>query len=257
MDAVLYNKVETEADRIFDLIGGLRRMVVDNVFALKMLSPGNAATPNYYLPSELELVFEPHFQVENNTATALILTGFSGSGWTDTGLRKLTITTPRDRFVNVQGAFSSMQYIESITFTNGLKTTGDFNGVFGGCQRLKEINCVIDVGGSWVNAPFGSCAALETVRFAENCIGKTNPNNFTMSFSSLLTNESLVSIANGLYEGAAKTLTLHATPKAACSTIMGTVSLDAGGTYHIFTADDSGNTSLADFITNTKGWTLA
>lgn len=67
-----------------------------------------------------------------------------------------------------------------------------------------------------------------------------------------ISDATLVSMANAL-DGTAtgQTLTLHATPKATCHTLMGTV-VDG-----LFTADASGTVTLADFITQTKGWTLA
>lgn len=67
-----------------------------------------------------------------------------------------------------------------------------------------------------------------------------------------ISDATLVSIANAL-DGTATglTLTIHATPKARCQTLMGTV---ADG---LFTADAGGTVTLADFITTTKGWTLA
>ena len=75
---------------------------------------------------------------------------------------------------------------------------------------------------------------------------------WTMNNCESISDNTLVSIANAL-DGTVtgKTLTIHATPKAKCQTLMGTV---ADG---LFTADASGTVTLADFITNTKGWTLA
>ncbi len=94
---------------------------------------------------------------------------------------------------------------------------------------------------------FSGCAALQEVRFRKSTFfGSLN-----MASSSALSDASLVSIANGLNENYAMTLTLHATPKARCSTLMGT---NDNGT---FVADESGTLSLADFITTVKGWTLA
>lgn len=73
-----------------------------------------------------------------------------------------------------------------------------------------------------------------------------------MNSSQNVSDDTLISIANALDGTAAdKTLKIHATPKARCQTLMGTV---ADG---LFTADASGTVTLADFITNTKGWTLA
>ena len=72
----------------------------------------------------------------------------------------------------------------------------------------------------------------------------------------------LVSLSNALKEGLATPQTItfsNATTKAKCSTIVGTVSEVADGedTCHMFTQDAGGSTTLLDFITNTKGWTVA
>lgn len=79
----------------------------------------------------------------------------------------------------------------------------------------------------------------------------------------VLIDDSLVSVANALVGGLStpQTLTIsNATTKAKCSTIVGSVSqiTDASGTYDFFTQDqDNGTVTLLDFITNTKGWTVA
>lgn len=85
------------------------------------------------------------------------------------------------------------------------------------------------------------------------CDGMIYPKlSFGYNDSAFLTDTSLINIANALpVVTASTTLTLHATPKARLSTIMGTV---AEG---VFTADESGTVSLQDFITTTKGWTVA
>ena len=75
-----------------------------------------------------------------------------------------------------------------------------------------------------------------------------------MSSSSKLTTDSLISIANGLVAGN-YTLTLHATSKTNCDTIMGYVDNTKG--YDVFVADESGTVTLSEFITVTKGWSLA
>lgn len=76
----------------------------------------------------------------------------------------------------------------------------------------------------------------------------------------VLIDASLVSVANALKAVSGQTLTIsNATTKAKCNTIVGTVSqvTEGGETYDFFTQDANGTVTLADFITNTKGWTLA
>lgn len=90
--------------------------------------------------------------------------------------------------------------------------------------------------------------SLSYVRYAENTL-KVNHS----VFCSALSDESLVSIANGLQAGA-HTLTLQQEAKDRLSAIVGTVSNN--GTYDVF-AKDGGGTTLLSFVTTTKGWTIA
>lgn len=89
--------------------------------------------------------------------------------------------------------------------------------------------------------------ALTTFSVIQGSIGQS----IEMS-GSALSDATLVSIANGL-DGTAtgKTLTLDSGKKAHCAEILGSV---ADG---VFTIDAQGSTTLTDFITTTKGWTLA
>lgn len=100
---------------------------------------------------------------------------------------------------------------------------------------------------------FNSASKLREVRIKPNSI-RINASGISFYFKSCasLSNESLISIANGL-DGTATglTLELHATAKNNCSTITG---INDNGT---FIADPNGTMSLADFIANVKGWTLA
>lgn len=103
---------------------------------------------------------------------------------------------------------------------------------------------------------FKNASALVDVRFYENKSMQTIIFDSNSSFS----NETLISIANALQvsEGTAS-LKLHATPKARLTSILGTVESVTRGaeTYDRFIADANGTFTLADFITTTKGWTLA
>lgn len=127
--------------------------------------------------------------------------------------------------------------------------------IFRSQSNLTEISARVTATASTADRTFARCSALEYINFAPN---KCNMP-LLMGDSLALTDRGLVAIANGLYYGSAYTVTLHATPKARCTQILGTVSqvTDGGETYDVFTQDSSGTVTLADFITNTKGWTLA
>lgn len=127
---------------------------------------------------------------------------------------------------------------------------------FRGQTRLEEISCRVTTDAlTAADRTFTNCTALKYINFVPDRCQMPLP----LGNSSALTDAGLVAIANGLKGGDAKTVTLHATPKARCAQIVGTVSqvTDDSGTYDFFTADAGGTVTLTDFITNTKGWTLA
>ena len=90
---------------------------------------------------------------------------------------------------------------------------------------------------------------LTYVRYAENTL-KVNHS----IFCTALSDDSLVSIANGLQAGA-HTLTLQTEMKNRLPLIMGTVANN--GSYDVFTKDSQGSVTLQSFIATTKGWTIA
>jgi len=121
-----------------------------------------------------------------------------------------------------------------------------WSNTFQNCSRLTDLKGVNLAGASNVSNCFTGCSTLQNLTFKPNtCAISVNLNG-----SSRLTDESLVSVANGLVSGA-YTLTLHATPKARLPSINGTV------TDGTFIESDSGETTLLDYITTTKGWTVA
>lgn len=126
-----------------------------------------------------------------------------------------------------------------------------FSNAFSG-TALKEIVGTIDFSkftqsNVYTAQPFELCSSLEKVTIGANSIKFP----FDMHWSPNLTDNTIVSVANGLNNDSPNSLTLHATPYARCSAIVGNV-IDG-----VFTASAGGTTTLADFIANTKGWTLA
>lgn len=92
-----------------------------------------------------------------------------------------------------------------------------------------------------------NCPVLETIFFQNN----TTTISFTIANGTALSDASLVSCANGLSDTVSQTLTTSADQKTSINSIVGTVTDGA------FTADANGTVTLMDFITNTKGWTVA
>lgn len=125
-------------------------------------------------------------------------------------------------------------------------------GAFANCYKLETVNSSKPLGVNYISNqlyyynPFSGCAALKEVRF-ERQIAATD---WVFKWSPNLSDATLVSAANALTVGS-YTLTLHATAAARCAEIVGTVS------DGVFTADSGGTTTLTEFITTTKGWSLA
>lgn len=152
--------------------------------------------------------------------------------------------------------------LKKVTILSGTSSVTDFVRMFNQCIGLVEVDCDFDLSATprviETNNMFDFCSALQKVRFVPNTTPWLSSN--AIRYSPLLTDESIISLANGLKDGVTgQTLTLHATPKARTLAIMGTVSqvTEEGVTYNFFTADEQGTTSLNAFITTIKGWTLA
>lgn len=124
-------------------------------------------------------------------------------------------------------------------------------GAFANCSKLEEISSSKPLGIKYTSNephyynPFSNCTVLKEARF-ERAIATTD---WVFKWSPALSDATLVSVANALTAGS-HTLTLHATAAARCGEILGTVS---DGT---FTVSSGGTTTLEDFITTTKGWSI-
>jgi len=156
----------------------------------------------------------------------------------------------------IYGAYSDN--LESVSIPNCVITPNTASRAFMGRTKLKSVDITFDMSkiaayssGYNFRQMFQGCSALEEVRFVPNTILWMNYQIFNVS--QVLSDASLASIANGLLEGATQynSVALLSTPKARCSTLMGN-NVDG-----LFVADENGTMSLADFITNVKGWTLA
>lgn len=159
-----------------------------------------------------------------------------------------SIIPPQQGFKGTAQQFRSMPLLRELDLTNSVIPNMYY--WFENCSNLETLNLSsVDMSSSSVNSStFKGLSSLTNVITDTDTVFPSV--NFSLSSSSPLTNASLINIANALPIGTA-TITLHATPKAKLSTIMGTV---ADG---VFTADESGDTTLLSFINNTKGWTVA
>lgn len=191
----------------------------------------------------LERVIFKNMTMENTNNTG---SAFNGSS----RLSEITFENVTVRTVALNNCFANCSSLRSLDLAGwDVSTVTNASGCFNGCNSLINL----DISG-WnlssvtnVTNMFNNTTALKSLTCSNTVLPSAN---LSFAQSSALSNASLVEIANALPTGA-YTLTLHATPKAACSVIMGTVDND------VFTADDSGTVTLADYITNAKGWTLA
>lgn len=175
----------------------------------------------------------------------------------NTSLREFTLSLS-DRDLDMYSAFHSTQYMEKFVVPSGKLRVSLIQSAFIYCRALEEIDAEIDISSitnsHFTDDAFTACNSLKSISFKQNCIQVP----ISFSSSSLLSVSSCVSVANGLSESVSdKSITFHSTTKSQLDTILGTVSLDPTETFHIFTEDASGTVTLTDFITNTKGWTIA
>lgn len=176
------------------------------------------------------------------------------------GVKETTVTFPFSKKICIGYIFYGATTVEKVVFKGEFDfTQNPGGGILGGlaafsmCSNLKTIESTATFGGkeflrkeATAYNPFYSCAKLVDVRFTPNSAQQ----DWVFKWSPALSGETLVSAANALTVGS-YTLTLHATAAARCAEITGTVSDGA------FTASSSGTTTLVDFITTTKGWSLA
>lgn len=176
------------------------------------------------------------------------------------GVKEITVTLPPSKKLCIGQIFNGATSVERIVFK------GDFDiaqnpggGILGGlgafsmCSTLTTIESTVTFGGNQLlrkemtayNA-FYNCAKLVDVRFTPNSAQQ----DWVFKWSPDLSDATLVSAANALTVGGF-VLTLHAKAAARCAEIIGTVS------DGIFAIDSSGTITLTDFITSTKGWSLA
>ena len=174
--------------------------------------------------------------------------------------KEITVTFPSSKKICIGYIFYGATTIEKVVFKGEFDfTQNPSGGILGGlgaftlCSNLKTIESTATFGGkeflrkeATAYNPFYNCAKLVDVRFTPNSAQQ----DWVFKWSPNLSDATLVSAANALTVGS-YTLTLHATASARCAEITGTVSDGA------FTASSSGTTTLVDFITTTKGWSLA
>lgn len=153
---------------------------------------------------------------------------------------------------NINNIFDSAVSIEEVSLPGtAIHITTNVGAAFRYCYRLESLDLSnVDFSSNVTfSQMFAYIKNLKNVTFKQNA---GIANNIEFSSCELLTDASLVSIANALATGVSgKSVKFHSTPKARLSTIMGTVS------DGLFVLDQSGSVSLQDYITTTRGWTIS
>lgn len=180
-----------------------------------------------------------------------------------TSLKELTLIIPDGAELSLGLCFYNCFGLKKITlqgdFTHTIKEiypgASEALGAFATCSKLEAINSSRPFGVKYISNqthcynPFYSCTALKEVRF-ERMVADDN---WVMGWSSALSDETLISIANALAAGS-MTLTLHATAAARCAEITGSEGTDVDG--ECFVQDTDGYITLEDYITTVKGWSI-
>lgn len=143
-------------------------------------------------------------------------------------------------------AFRRARLLKKVIFTNGfIPRTPSYMCETSNVETIiGEIDCT-NVNNSRM---FRGATNIKDITLKPNTWKTTEGIIFS---SSVLTDASLVTIANALSTASAgQTLTHASTAKARCLTLMGN-NVDG-----LFVANENGTMTLADFITTIKGWTL-
>lgn len=169
--------------------------------------------------------------------------------WLDRGIRYLDIYDFQSN-MSIDNLIVQCYNMDTITFVGDYDIVIKSMNVAFQYSNVKHIIGTLDVSScasAWaLNAYVGT--DLYDITFKESTIKY----NISFGACSHLNDASLISIANGLNETVTgQSLTLHATPKARCATLMG---VNNSGTFE---ESSSGTLSLSDFITTIKGWTLS
>lgn len=186
---------------------------------------------------------------------------FSAASQKNRGVKKISLNIKNISIASNNQAFNGTPDLEEIVI-NADNAYGYRQGTFlGYLPGLKKISGVT-FDGNLINWTYNTTAAviyfptgsaLEEIRFVPNSMSYNGT--YQLAQHGNLSDNSLVSIANAMDASGSvnvtKTVKLHATAAGKLSMIMGTV------TDGVFALDQNGTTTLLDFITQTKGWTVS
>lgn len=222
-------------------------------------------TTTYLFPFETIEITAPLVATSNSMLTSFFSTGaFSKPSQKNRGVKKIILNIGHINLAQNNRAFNGALDLEEIEINanNSLNLDGEsIKNAFSYLPGLKRITGIVFNGNSvrWTNNTsadviyFPTGSALEEIRFVPNSMSYNGT--YQLAQHGNLSDDSLVSIANAMDASGSvnvtKTIKLHSNVKDKLPSIMGTVSSD------FFTLDPNGTTTLLDFITQTKGWTVS
>lgn len=188
---------------------------------------------------------------------------FSTASQKKRGVKKIVLNIGHIGLSTNSGAFCGALDLEEIEINADNSTnllTDNIRNAFSYLPALKKITGIVfnadgvrwcyQTSANVIYFPTGS--ALEEIRFVPDSMSYNGT--YWFAEHGKLSDESLASIANAMDASGSvnvtKAIQLHSTASDKLSTIMGTVS------DGFFTLDPNGTTTLLDFITQTKGWTV-
>lgn len=200
-----------------------------------------------------KIVLNPE-ELDTNKTNREVFNGAYEKGQ-NTATLDVTLILNQTSTFNLSRFFWSASGVKKITITGNLNLCKDYTNMLQALNGVEEINAVFDFSScpypsntvGVLSSSNGGNRVLSEMRFAPN----TARVRIAITGFEVLSDESLISVANCLVEGIGQTLALHSSRTTRCSSIMGN---NDNGT---FVADENGTMTLADFITNVKGWTLA
>lgn len=214
-----------------------------------------AVTTVDWLKYASSVTFDATFPTEEVTVHLEGCTTLANAFRYSDGVKNLTVyvgqPTSLLRFVSSSPSITKVKIIGDLSACTTYKYCFNF-------ENIEEIDADIDFTSVTSSATTemlqDESSTLTKARFVANTLSVS-----MVLYSSVLNDESLISLANACKTGVSETLSWSDESKTRASLIMGKVSQVTEGdvTYDFFTADESGTVTLMSFITQTKGWTLA
>ncbi|HCH28405.1 MAG TPA: hypothetical protein DEW35_02740 [Ruminococcaceae bacterium] len=233
----MYGSDQYNDSYIEECICGNTNTSIDKIFIKNGITSIGKNVFNRFYSAETAYGYDKYWNVKSPS-----------NNWNGAGVLSTALVLPPSVNLIESRAFQYCRFSDKIVINcEGPLTVG--SEAFNGAGFITvEITNATSIGG------YASNTFLSTSirNFSISCNFNTS---ISFASSDKLTADSLINIANHLKTlsvgDGAQTLTLHTTAKTLCGNTKGTVN------EGVFVKDANGSVYLTDFITQTKGWTLA